>query len=122
MNLTKVASTIVISNEKKTTFLVDGDKPYHFLSVDISNDMTALATTLAYYREQIGIDVECLRLEELSITLDSEKQTLFVFSIHDFEDKVVEKCNEFESLSFVDVSELHHLFETVEMDTAPFFE
>lgn len=120
--MTKVASTIVLSNEVKTTFLVDGSEPFHFLSVDKMDNKTALATTLAYLRETVGINVECLRLEELSITLDSEKQSLFVFSIHDRADEIIKQCQNFNHLKFVDVSQLHHLFETVEMDTAPFFE
>jgi hypothetical protein len=69
----------VLSNEVKTTFLVDGSEPFHFLSVDKMDNKTALATTLAYLRETVGINVECLRLEELSITLDSEKQSLLFF-------------------------------------------
>lgn len=120
--MTKVASTIVLSDATRTTFLVDGRAPYHFLSVDKMDDKTDLASTLAYYRNEIGVNVECLRLEELSITLDSEKQTLFVFSIHDCKDKVIKQCSSFGDLQFVDVDQLHHLFETVEMDTAPFFE
>lgn len=120
--MTKVASTIVLSDGPKTTFLVDGQEPYHFLSVKKTDDKTALATTLAYLRDEVGVNVECLRLEELSITLDSEKQTLFVFSIHDAVDQITAQCQQFGDLKFVDVSQLHHLFETVEMDTAPFFE
>lgn len=121
--MAKVAGTIVISNDKKTTFLVTGDAPYQFLSVDKKdNTETVLAMMLDYLKQSVGVNTDCLRLEELAMLKGKSKQTLFVFSIHDHEQDVVAKCNHNQTLKFVEVEQLHTLFQTVEMDTAPFFE
>lgn len=121
--MTKVAGTIVISNSKKTTFLVAGAEPYHFLSIDSEKENgTVLATMLEYLKDSIGINTDCLRLEELSMVKGDKKQTLFVFSIHDHENGVIAACQQVKELKFVEVDQLQDLFKTIEMDTAPFFD
>ncbi|WP_137597487.1 hypothetical protein [Paucilactobacillus kaifaensis] len=121
--MTKVAGTIVISNSKSTTFLVTGEAPYHFLSIESEKEhATVLATMLEYLKNSVGVDTDCLRLEELSMVKGDNKQTLFVFSIHDHEGSVVTACQRIKGLKFVEVDQLQHLFQTIEMDTAPFFD
>ncbi|WP_044011278.1 hypothetical protein [Paucilactobacillus wasatchensis] len=121
--LVKVAGTIVISDDQKTTFLVQGKQPYEFLSIDSkTNSETALAIMLQYLKDSLRVDIDCLRLEELSMLKGTNKQTLFVFSIHDHEQKIIAACTKKQDLEFVDVAQLQQLFRTVEMDTAPFFD
>lgn len=121
--LVKVAGTIVISDDQKTTFLVQGKQPYEFLSIDSkTNSETALAIMLQYLKDSLRVDIDCLRLEELSMLKGTNKQTLFVFSIHDHEQKIIAACTKKQGLEFVDVAQLQQLFRTVEMDTAPFFD
>lgn len=121
--MAKVAGTIVISNSKKTTFLVSGKSPYHFLSINSKKKHeTVLATMLEYLKGSVGIDTDYLRLEELSMVKGENKRTLFVFSIHDHEGSIIKACQRVKDLQFVEVDQLQGLFQTVEMDTAPFFD
>ncbi|KIS02863.1 hypothetical protein WDC_1581 [Paucilactobacillus wasatchensis] len=77
---------------------------------------------LQYLKDSLRVDIDCLRLEELSMLKGTNKQTLFVFSIHDHEQKIIAACTKKQDLEFVDVAQLQQLFRTVEMDTAPFFD
>lgn len=120
--MTKVSGTILFDDGKNSSFLVKESNPYQFLSTYIEENKTALATMLTFFKGNMGIPVDCLRLEELAMLKGTKKQSLFVFSIHDQKEKIEQKLKSNSSAEFVDVSKLASLFDTVEIDTAPFFE
>jgi len=119
----KVSGTIILGENKTTSFLVMKEEPITFPSIEqVDESKTALGVILNYYRDVIGINPDLLRLEELSIVHDEDvNQNLFVFSINSEVTEVKAACSEAKLLEFIDVKQLQGLFNTVEIDMAPFF-
>lgn len=120
--MTKVSGTIIFDSGKESMFLVDAQETYSFVTTRIKEDQTALASLLDYMKNTIGIPVNSLRLEELTMLKGEKKQSLFVFSIYNDSDDVRDSLAKDSTVQFVDVTRLGELFDTVELDTAPFFE
>ncbi|MFZ2353150.1 hypothetical protein [Paucilactobacillus nenjiangensis] len=119
----KILGTIVLGEDKKSMFLVKKDQPMEFPSIiEEDESKTPLGVILNYYLNELGVNPDYLRLEELSMVKAGEvKQNLFVFSINSHIKEVKAACLHNERLEFADVSTLKELFKTIEMDTTPFF-
>ncbi|CUS26518.1 Uncharacterized protein LACOL_1210 [Paucilactobacillus oligofermentans DSM 15707 = LMG 22743] len=119
----KVSGTIILDEKKTTSFLVMKEKPITFPSIEeLDESKTALGVILNYYLDVIGINPDLLRLEELSMVHKGDmKQNLFVFSINSKVTDVKAACAATKLLEFTDVKQLQGLFNTVEIDMAPFF-
>lgn len=119
----KVSGTIILGENKTTSFLVMKEEPITFPSIEeLDESKTALGVILNYYRDVIGINPDLLRLEELSMVHKGDvNQNLFVFSINSKVTEVKAACSAVKSLEFIDVKQLQGLFNTVEIDMAPFF-
>ncbi|RRK09531.1 hypothetical protein D1831_12095 [Lactiplantibacillus garii] len=118
----QVAGTIIKNDSRGTSFLVSRDQRggYYFYHLAVRENQSPLASVLWELRHNVGIDVDQLRLYDSIIAeISGEKVAVFVFD-HLAIDERVEQLFEKRGLAFVPASQLHHLFESVNVgQTSP---
>ncbi|GEK29250.1 hypothetical protein [Furfurilactobacillus siliginis] len=121
----QVAGTILSIDDGTPSFLVTVDQAtgkYGFFNTTVSEDKTALASVLDELHNDLAIDLESLRLSELTTCeLDAENISLFVFD-HVQVDASLESKASAHGLAFVQGNKLHELFHDVKFDAAPVFD
>lgn len=121
----QVAGTILMTDGESTQFLVTRDDKtgaYQFFKTPVMAGKTALASILEQMRDLLAIELDDLRLSELTTCeVNHEDISLFVFDhlaiSPELQDQVIKA-----GLSFVDGSQLHDLFHDVKIDAAPVFD
>lgn len=110
----QVAGTIMTNDDQGTRFLMQQVAgAVHFYRFQILDGMTPLASVLWKLRHEVGIDVDQLRLfDSVMAEIEGEKVSLFVFN-HMNVTTAVTDLFEQKGLSFVPASQLHQLFEQV---------
>ncbi|GKT03442.1 hypothetical protein [Furfurilactobacillus entadae] len=118
----QVAGTILTIEDNVPSFLVtkgDKEQMYGFFSTGVEEGKTALASILDQLKGQLDLDLEGLRLSELtSCQICTDNVSLFVFD-HLLVDEALQKRAEAHQMAFVQGNELHELFTDVKFDSAP---
>jgi hypothetical protein len=119
----QVAGTIMSVDTAGASFLVQQQgAQYSFYNFPVITGQTPLGSVLSKLREEVGLDVDQLRLFDSVIAeLDDEKVALFVFNNLTINDHVRALFAK-QDLQFVAGSQLHQLFESVHVNTQPLFE
>jgi len=119
----QVAGTIMSVDTAGASFLVQQQgAQYSFYNFSVITGQTPLGSVLSKLREEVGLDVDQLRLFDSVIAeLDDEKVALFVFNNLTINDHVRALFAK-QDLQFVAGSQLHQLFESVHVNTQPLFE
>jgi len=119
----QVAGTIMSVDTDGASFLVQQQgSQYSFYNFPVFTGQTPLGSVLSKLREEVGLDVDQLRLFDSVIAeLDDEKVALFVFNNLTINDHVRALFAK-QDLQFVAGSQLHQLFESVHVNTQPLFE
>lgn len=110
----QVAGTIMTNDAQGTRFLMQQvDGAVHFYRFHVLDGMTPLASVLWKLRHEVGIDVDQLRLfDSVMAEIEGEKVSLFVFNHMNVTAAVTDLFKQ-NGLSFVPASQLHQLFEQV---------
>ncbi|ETY73796.1 hypothetical protein [Lactiplantibacillus fabifermentans] len=110
----QVAGTIMVNDDQGTRFLMQQlDGIVHFYRFQVLDGMTPLASVLWKLRHEVGIDVDQLRLfDSVMAEIEGEKVSLFVFNHMNVTPAITAHFKQ-TGLSFVPASQLHQLFEQV---------
>ena len=119
----QVAGTILTINDGTPSFLVSqNETEYGFFCTDVLADKTALASILERLHGALNVDLEKLRLSELTTCeIDGQNISLFVFDHLNVTDELKQWALG-QKLAFVQGDKLHALFHDVKFDSAPVFD
>jgi len=119
----QVAGTIMNVDTTGESFLVQQVAGhYSFYNFPVVTGQTPLGSVLSKLRQEVGLDVDQLRLFDSVIAeIGGEKVALFVFN-HLTVDMQIQDLFARQGLHFVAASQLHQLFESVHVNTQPLFE
>ncbi|OEG09269.1 hypothetical protein BCR25_11940 [Enterococcus termitis] len=120
MSNKKVAGTIMLNlNDGSKKFLVKPvGETMEFVTTKVSEDMTALASMLQLFKEEVQLDVTSINLVELTNAhTEVENLPLFVFEMN--EDSVVPSIGD--TYVWEKPSELKTLLASYEIEGVPMF-
>ncbi|MCF6161998.1 MAG: hypothetical protein LKG79_11690 [Furfurilactobacillus sp.] len=119
----QVAGTILTINDGTPSFLVTKNEGnYGFFCTKVLEDKTALASILECLHDALEVDLEQLRLSELTTCEIAEANvSLFVFDHLQITSELKQRALE-QGLDFVQGDQLHTLFHDVKFDSAPVFD